>query len=101
MTPSATSSHLKGYQGQSPWLVSQLCETAEWARQVAQMDCDPAAGELWQVIYRQLADEIPDCSASRAGPGSQFRGRSPAHPGILEINSSGAVRRCFSRLRPF
>ena len=22
MTPSATSSHLKGYQGQSPWLVS-------------------------------------------------------------------------------
>ena len=25
--------------------------------------------------------------------GSQFRGRSPGHPGILEINSSGAVRR--------
>ena len=40
-------------------LVSQLCETAEWGRQVAQMERDPAAGEIWQVIYRQLADEIP------------------------------------------
>jgi outer membrane protein TolC len=26
MTPSATSSHLKGYQGQSPWLVSAQTE---------------------------------------------------------------------------
>jgi hypothetical protein len=36
MTPSATSSHLKGYQGQSPWLVrvnghllDSLCEILE------------------------------------------------------------------------